>query len=61
MKEPLIDAKTQGKRILQMITNHAMDVFREYTVEERIYNLEMFKVMVDTQLDILKEERDEKL
>jgi len=49
----IIDYKLRGKQILQLITNHA--VLPEYTVEERIYNLEMFKAMVDTQLEFLQE------
>jgi len=49
----IIDYKLRGKQILQLITNHA--VLPEYTVEERIYNLEMFKAMVDTQLEFLQD------
>ena len=48
------DYKTEGKHILQMITNHA--VLPYYTVEERIYNMQMFKAMVDTMLEHLQEE-----
>ena len=55
--KPLIDYKTRGKQILQLITNHAM--VPEYSLEERIFNLELFKGMVDVQLILLREELSE--
>ena len=52
-----LDDKRRGKQILPLITNHA--VLLEYTLEQRIYNLELFKAMVDAQLEFLREKRAE--